>query len=234
MAGEKYGQAADHGFFAPLAGARMTASTRQRLIEAGLKRFYRDGFRSVGIDQVLADVGISKTAFYKHFESKDDLLLAVLDDRNRWLQGTFRDMVRKCGGQNPADQLRALFDVVDANITSDDYRGCLFINVAMEFPLQHEPAHMAAAGNKRAIEDFVAELAAAAGAGDPRRLAEELCLIMEGAYVMHQVSRNKHASDIARRLAEQVIVRYLPGGPDCHHDGAAPAESQAAADGASQ
>ena len=58
--------------------------TRQRLIEAAVRRFYRDGFRSVGIDQVLADVGISKTAFYKHFESKEDLMLAALQDHNRW------------------------------------------------------------------------------------------------------------------------------------------------------
>lgn len=53
-------------------------STRQRLIEAAGRRFYRDGFRMVGLDQILTEVGISKTAFYKHFESKDDLVLAAL------------------------------------------------------------------------------------------------------------------------------------------------------------
>src|SRR4029079_3960208 len=66
----------------------MTTPTRQRLVEAAVRRFYRDGFRNVGIDQVLADVGISKTAFYKHFESKEDLMLAALDNHNRWLQET--------------------------------------------------------------------------------------------------------------------------------------------------
>ncbi len=112
-------------------------------------------------------MGISKTAFYKHFASKDDLLLAVLDDRNRWLQGTFREMVRKFGGPDPATQLRAVFDVVDTIINSDDYHGCLFINITMEFPLPHEPAHVAAAESKQAVADFVAELAAEAGASDP-------------------------------------------------------------------
>ena len=65
-------------------------TTRKRLIEAAVRRFYRDGFRNVGIDQMYADVGISKTAFYKHFESKDDLMLAVLAEQNRWLQDTLR------------------------------------------------------------------------------------------------------------------------------------------------
>ena len=72
----------------------MRSPTRQRLTEAAVRRFYRDGFRNVGLDQVLADVGISKTAFYKHFECKEDLVLAALEMQNRWLQDTFREMVR--------------------------------------------------------------------------------------------------------------------------------------------
>ena len=56
-------------------------STRSRLIEAANRRFYKDGFRGVGIDQVLSDVGISKTAFYKHFESKHELVLEVLSEK---------------------------------------------------------------------------------------------------------------------------------------------------------
>ena len=59
-------------------------------IEAAGRRFYRDGFRMVGLDQILAEVGISKTAFYKHFESKDDLMLAALEDHDREMQETFR------------------------------------------------------------------------------------------------------------------------------------------------
>ena len=75
--------------------------TRQRLIEAAGRRFYRDGFRMVGLDQILADVGISKTAFYKHFESKDDLVLAALADHDREMQDTFRQMIRERGGPTP-------------------------------------------------------------------------------------------------------------------------------------
>src|SRR4051794_10797931 len=67
---------------------RMQAPTRQRLTEAAVRRFYRDGFRNVGLDQVLADVGISKTAFYKHFACKEDLVLAALEMKNDWLQAT--------------------------------------------------------------------------------------------------------------------------------------------------
>lgn len=184
----------------------MTMPTRQRLIDAAVRRFDRDGFRSVGIDQVLADVGISKTAFYKHFESKEDLMLAALESQNAWLQNTFRGMVGELGGPTAMGQLQAVFDVVQRLIESDEFQGCIFVKVAMEFPLLHEPAHIAASQNKQSIEDFVCDLAEKAGACDPRSLARELCLIMEGAYVTRQVSGKKDIMDIARRMAQQAIA----------------------------
>jgi AcrR family transcriptional regulator len=184
----------------------MNTPTRQRLVEAAIRRFYRDGFRSVGIDQVLADVGISKTAFYKHFESKEDLMLAALEMQNRWLQDTFHVMIRDRGGPTAIGQLHAVLDVVEHIIESDDYQGCIFVNVAMEFPLLHEPAHVAASHNKQAMEDIVLALAKDAGADDPHALAQELCLIMEGAYVTRQVTGNKGTVNIARRIVQLVIA----------------------------
>jgi AcrR family transcriptional regulator len=188
----------------------MKSSTRQNLVDAAIRRFYRDGFRSVGIDQILTDVGISKTAFYKHFESKEDLMLAALEMQNGWLQDTFRTMIRERGGPAAIDQLFAAFDVVEHILESEEYQGCIFVNVAMEFPLSHEPAHVLASQNKRAIEDILFALAVEARAVDPRALAQELCLVMEGAYVTRQVTGNKNTIDIARRIAKLVIASRCP------------------------
>jgi len=187
----------------------MPQSTRSRLVESANRRFYRDGFRGVGIDQILADVGISKTAFYKHFESKDELVLEVLRDQDNWLRTTFAELVRERGGDSPCNQLRALFDVVEQVIESDQYQGCFFVNVAMEFPLPHDPAHVAAARNKDAIERFVTEIAEKADAEDPLALAKELCLIMDGAYVMRQVTGDPATITYARRAAERAIRAYV-------------------------
>jgi AcrR family transcriptional regulator len=189
-------------------------NTRERLIDSGKTRFYRDGFRNVGLDQILDDVGISRTAFYKHFESKDDLMLEVLEGLNGWIQDQFRAMIREHGGRSAAGQLRGLFDVVERVITSDGFHGCIFVNAAMEFPLAHDPAHAAAARNKQSIEDIVHDLAETAGAAEPRALAEELCMIMEGAYVTRQVSGRPEAIAVARRLADQAIAAHLGGVPE--------------------
>lgn len=80
----------------------------------------------------------------------------------------------------------------------------------MEFPLAHEPAHVAAAHSKRAVEDIVHELAVEAGAREPRSLAKELCLIMEGAYVTRNVSGDKQTVDVARKVAQLAIEAGCP------------------------
>jgi AcrR family transcriptional regulator len=207
----------------------MPSNTRQRLTAIAMRRFYREGFRNVGLDQVLAEVGISKTAFYKHFSCKEDLVLAALKMQNGWLQDAFRRLAAERGGPSAINQLRALMDVVEHLISADDFQGCIFINVAMEFPLLHEPAHMAAAQHKQAIEDLVHELATRAGAPDPRALAQELCLLMEGAYVTRQVTGNKQSIEVARRLADLVIDAHLPEAARRvkEHDGAAGASQVA-------
>src|SRR5262245_6238175 len=188
----------------------MASATRQRLTEAAARRFYRDGFRNVGLEQLLTDVGISKTAFYKHFECKEDLVLAALEMKKRWLENTFREMISERGGATAVGQLRALFDVVDRVIDDDEFQGCIFVNVAMEYPLPHDPAHIAAAQAKQAIEEIVRELATRAGVAEPRQMARELCLIMEGAYVTRQVAGDKQSVEIARRVADLVITAHLP------------------------
>lgn len=185
------------------------STTRQKLTEAAVRRFYRDGFNNVGLDQVLADVGISKTAFYKHFSSKEDLVLAALALQNEWLQVTFRKWIDEFGGDSPLRRLRAVFDVVQRLIDDAEFQGCIFVNVAIEFPLPHDPAHQAAARHKEAMTDLVAELALQAGAPDPRALARDLCLVMEGAYVTRQVTGRHDTIDVARRVADLVFAGHL-------------------------
>ena len=186
-----------------------TSTTRERLIESARGRFYRYGFRDVGIDQILTDVGISKTAFYKHFESKDQLMLAVMQAQDRWVRDRFRSVVDERGGSDPRQRLLAIFDVVDQIIKLDGFRGCFFVNVAMEFPVPHDPPHVAAADNKRAMYAIILELAERVGADDPEELAKELMLLMEGAYVTRQVTGDTEAARVARRAGEAIIDRRI-------------------------
>ena len=184
-------------------------STRQRLLETAHGMFYRDGFHSVGLDRIISEVGVTKTTFYNHFESKDDLMLEVLRMHDQWWRNTFREKLREHGGDTPRDQLVAVFDVIEEMFNTTEFHGCIFINVAVEFPLAHDPAHQAAAQHKRSMEDILRELAGYAGAKNPKGLAQELALLMEGTYVTQQVTGDSETVDIGRRVAELIIERHL-------------------------
>ena len=101
-------------------------------------------------------------------------------------------------------------DAVENILESERFRGCVFVNASIEFPLPHEPAHVAAAKSKAAFERMVRQIAERAGADDPAALAQELALILEGAYVTRHVSGNSQTIDIARRLGERVIAMRIP------------------------
>lgn len=179
--------------------------TKDRLVQAAITRFYKEGFRNVGLDQIIADVGISKTAFYKHFASKDELLLAALDEKAQWLSGICREIVWQKGGPTAEGQLRAVFDLVEFILSQDEFQGCIFVRAVMEFPNPNEPIFQAAAANRHIVETFVLQLEENCRIADPQTLARKLCLIAEGAYVMQHVTGNKQTIDYARSLANLAI-----------------------------
>ena len=83
------------------------------------------------------------------------------------------------------------------------------MNVAVQFPQTHDPAHQAAAAHKQDMEEIIRELAGYAGAADAKAMAQEISLVMEGAYVTRQVTANPSTSDIARRLVQMIVDRHL-------------------------
>lgn len=189
----------------------MTArSTREKLIEAGHEIFYREGFLAVGLDRLLNEVGCSKQTFYNHFASKDDLIVAVIDEHHRWWSSELRERIQRAAGPDARAQILAMFDVMDEIIHEPEYHGCIFINAAVEFPQPHHPAHQSARKAKADGIALLADLAERAGASDPMALAEEVDMLIEGALITHQVAPDCDICAVARRAAETLMEKYLP------------------------
>lgn len=187
--------------------------TRDRIVLTAHDLFYRVGFHAVGLDAILAAVGVTKTTFYNYFESKDQLVAETLRWHDRWWQDTFRQMLRRHGGDAPLGQLRALPEALHELFQREDYNGCFFVNVAVQFPQPHDPAHQAAAMHKQSMEDIIRELAGYANLKDPLSLARELALLMEGAYVTQQVNRSADTTDVVRRMVNLLIDQQVPKAP---------------------
>lgn len=185
-------------------------SSRDRIIQTAHDLFYRVGFHAVGLDAILNEVGVTKTTFYNHFDSKEDLIREVLEWHDRWWQDTFREMLARHGGDTARGQLLAIPSALEELFARDDYNGCFFVNVAVQFPQPHDPAHEAAAKHKSAMEEIIRQLAAYASAADPTAFAQEMSLLMEGAYVSRQVTRSPATSEVARRLTRLLVETHLP------------------------
>ncbi len=185
------------------------SNTRDRLIQEAMDLFYRHGFHAVGLDRILAAVGVTKTTFYNHFESKDDLVLAVLERRDRLELDAWRQAVQERGGADPRARLLAAFDVLHEWFNEDAFRGCMFINAAAEFPSPHDPARKTARRHQEGLIEILREAASEAGASDPDGVAQQLHLLLEGAIVVRHVSGDDGAAPRARAAAQLVLEAQL-------------------------
>jgi len=192
----------------------MSRSTRQRILDEAFDLFSCHGFHAVGLDRILQEVGVTKTTFYNHFESKDDLILEVIRVRDGFELDLLRDRLRHHGGRTARGQLEALFDALDEWFNSDEFRGCIFITAAAEFPSPSEPAHQGSAAHKEAVQELLGDLAVNAGSSAPDELAEQLVLLMEGAIVVRLVTGNPATARLARQAADLLLREHLPPKPD--------------------
>ena len=188
------------------------AQGRERLLLTAIELFYTHGFNAVGIDQVIAAAGVTKTTFYKHFESKDELMVAAVKRRDEWELAAWERALRASAGDDPRARLLGLFDVLDQWFNAPDFRGCLFLNTAAEFPNPHDPVHQVAAGHKRQIRDGWRDLARQAGAAPhaAEQFADLYTTVVEGTLIMRQVHGRDDAARVSRGLALALINQYIP------------------------
>ncbi len=182
---------------------------RGRLVATAVELFYRHGFNAVGLDRVIEEAGVTKTTFYKHFESKSALMVAAVEMRDTWELEAWRKAAQTVGGDEARAQLLALFDVLDVWFNDADFGGCMFLNVASEFPNPSDPVHRAAAKHKVANWAMVRDLAAQAGSADPESFADLYMIGFEGALVLRQVYGRNDAARTARPIIDRLVEQLL-------------------------
>jgi AcrR family transcriptional regulator len=183
---------------APIGG-----DARQRLLTAAYELFARQGVQAVGVDAIIERSGVARQTMYRHFGSKQDLVLAFLARREElWTYGWLAAEVRR-RTDDPRERLLTIFDVFDEWFRTPGFEGCSFINVMLEHPDEHHPLHRAAAEYLAHIREFLTGLAIDAGVADPEPFAHQWHILMKGSIVA--ASEGDH--DAARRA--QRIGRLL-------------------------
>ncbi|CAB3803912.1 TetR/AcrR family transcriptional regulator [Paraburkholderia fynbosensis] len=167
-------------------GAQTAGPQAQRnLLHAASELFYREGVRTVGVDAVVERAGVNKMSLYRQFSSKDELVMAYLEQQDERFFGYVERSFAKYPGE-PAKQLQQYFDDLSVRASVDDYRGCPFVNVSVEFSDPTHPARQFVFRNKQRLMARLIELSTAAAANDPEALANALGLVIEGVYAASQ------------------------------------------------
>lgn len=180
----------------------MASSKREQLISTAQSLFAQEGYHATGIDRILAESGVAKMTLYKHFRSKDELILAVLAERERQ---TLADLAALRGARPPREALLLTFDGLHAWINRGDFCGCSFIHAAAEFHDRDHPIHRQAADFKAAFAGHFRELLLALGAAQAELLAAQLQFLLEGALSMAHV-QGPGAQALQARAAAEVLL----------------------------
>lgn len=181
-------------------------TARDHILSVAADLFYNNGIRAVGIDTIVAKSGVAKTTLYDHFPSKDDLVNAYLNQSDEQFWGLVASTLEKHPDQ-PKQQLKDLFEAFENMIATPESLGCMFLSTAAEFPELEQSGHQLAVLHKQKIRDRLGSLATAAGAAKSDQLADQLLLLLDGAYASKRVFRTfdsptQHLSTAASMLID--------------------------------
>jgi AcrR family transcriptional regulator len=190
--------------FATISESQSHDEVRTRILETASTLFYQRGVRAVGVDLIVEKAGVAKTSLYRHFGTKDDLIAAFLKREDQDFWGTWDQVARQHSG-DAAAELDAHLEWIGERVGRSNYRGCPQINVAAEFPEIDHPARKVAAAHKHEMRQRLKGIAERLGVAHPDRLAGQLSLLINGAFVSSQVLLPGEAAPLLHHTAHALI-----------------------------
>jgi AcrR family transcriptional regulator len=190
----------------------LSSAPRERILNTAYDLFSRRGIRDVGVDEVIARAGVAKATLYRHFPSKDDLVLAFLDLREqRWTRDWVEAEARR-RGKTPEQQLLAIFDAFDQWFHREDFEACSFISVLLEMG-SHHPAGHASIEHLQTIRSIIQGLAEEAHLHDPESFARSWHILMKGS-IISATEGDTDAAKRAKAMAQNLLAQHRPAPAD--------------------
>ncbi|RUM07119.1 TetR/AcrR family transcriptional regulator [Rhizobium chutanense] len=186
---------------APATGAK---EVRDRILETASELFYRRGVRAVGVDLVVEKSGVAKTSLYRHFGTKDELIAAFLKREDLDFWSTW-DRVTEQYPDDASAELDAHLKWIGERVGRENYRGCPQINTAAEFPEADHPARKVAETHMREMRRRLKTIAERLAVAAPDRLAGQLTVLINGAFVSMQAFEQGEVIGLLRNAAHALI-----------------------------
>ena len=180
-------------------------SAHGRLLNAATRLFCKNGINATGIDAIIDEAGTAKTTLYKLFGSKTNLVHAVLESEGRQWREWFLGAI-EAGGGDARTRLARIFPALKCWFGEERFYGCPFINAVGEHDKDQKQFRAIAMKHKKVVLAHIEKLAAEMGAADPKMLAHQLALLIDGAIVAAMVSRDPTVADAAGLAAGSLLA----------------------------
>lgn len=155
-------------------------SRRDDVLASASARFFREGITATGVDQVVADAGVAKMTLYGNFGSKEGLVVAYLEDRDRRYFEHLDEEV--AAADTPLERALTPVRLYRRYLDEPGFHGCAFVNAAAELPRSH-PGHAVITDHKQRMLGRWTELVTELGVPEPTTVTGECFLLLEGAFV---------------------------------------------------
>jgi AcrR family transcriptional regulator len=186
--------------------AEVGSSARERILDAAYELFSRRGIQAVGVNEVTERAGVATATLYRHFPSKDKLVLAFLDLREqRWTKDIIEAGAMR-RGSNPEERLLAIFDVLDEWFHRDDFEAGSFIKVLLELGPEH-PAGDASVRHLEQLRAIARHLAEEAGLRDTESFARSWHILIQGSIAV-AAEGDTEAAQRGKSMARQLIEQH--------------------------
>ncbi|WP_103503376.1 MULTISPECIES: TetR/AcrR family transcriptional regulator [unclassified Streptomyces] len=186
---------------------RSGAATRARILDTAAELFYANGLRAVSADRIIERVGITKVTFYRHFRTKDELIVAYLERRTAWEHQAMDD-VRAAAGDDIELAVARLAHGMGTEICRPGFRGCPFINAAAEYADPDQPVRRLVATHREWFIGQLRELLTAAGIAHPEPAAQELMMLRDGAAIAGYLGDPTTVANALERAALAIITAH--------------------------
>jgi AcrR family transcriptional regulator len=180
------------------------ADKREQLIDIAVRLFNRHGYHATGVDRIMEETGIAKTTLYRHFASKEDLIVAALAKVDEQSREEMRAFV-EAASDDPRERLLATFDQLGIWLADCEFKGCPFVAAAAEYGDPGNPVFQAVRLHKRLMLAYIEELVRAARIAEPKTVARQIVMLQEGAVAYAQVLGCDGVIATAKAAAEKLI-----------------------------
>jgi len=183
---------------------RPPAPAKVKILAVADQLFYSEGIHTVGVDKIIAAAHVTKATFYKHYRSKDLLIVAYVAGRDKQARGFLAD--RRAALDDPAAVLRALADAIIVEATREGFHGCPYINAAAQFSDEMHPVRVAVTEHRTWYRHTLVDLLSEMGHPNPAQGADDLLLARDGALSGGNVGDPEAASAALRRAFERTLA----------------------------